>query len=301
MLYIAKLRAAAALVAAVTFVAGVLVWCGAGCTPAAPGNEEEPLLVLQPPDEGGKGAAKPMAPFEYEGRADVIAVGVMGRNVKQRGRTLIRLELTEILKGKQDLGPIAAADGTVPFGCLAPKNPKKFSQLYEQGTRVAVLLRKDPKAGWAIVNLSRLTEESEPKWRQRIEPFLAVLAAAQAEDPARRYQELLPGDGEILLSCAAYSALYRNPDPKAAEAVCRLLQKSAARTDMDRRRQGEYGNPANLVELLNRMCDRADAATIRHVRTEMKRAIDAYQGKKNYFYYENLVKAHEALAGKTEE
>jgi hypothetical protein len=49
------------------------------------------------------------------------------------------------------------------------------------------------------------------------------------------------------------------------------------------------------------MCDGADIATIRHIRKEMKRAIDAYQGKKTYSSYENLIKAHDALARKAEE
>ena len=193
----------------------------------APASKVDNLIVLEPLPPT-KFAGEPLPPFWYESQADVIAIAVMGETKPGGEQKVIRIEIVEVLKGKQQLGPFESADGLVPFGCIMPENPQRFSDMYRAGERVAVFLQKKA-GGWSTLQMTHLTGAREAPWKARVQPCLDVLLAADADDPKQRYAELLvvkdAATGKLRrgLNETAYYALLLNPDPRAAEFVREML------------------------------------------------------------------------------
>lgn len=227
------------LVACLLIAATVRMWMltDNGDDPAGAQPQDSQLIVLAPLDQSI--ASKPLPPFAYETRADVVAIAVMDAPQARDGRQVIGMNLVTVLKGGQQLGPLESADGVVPFGCIMPAHPNRSSDMYKPGERVAVYLQKNDD-GWATLQMTHLTEQNEFAWRQRVQPFLDVLLAAEADDPEQRYIELLIGRPEnggpdrvevevtAQLSESSYYALQSNPDPRAAAPLRDMLMASVS-------------------------------------------------------------------------
>lgn len=203
------------------------------------------LIVLSPPP--ARGAGKPLPPYWLEAQADVVAVAVMGKAESRGGRKVIRLELVEVLKGRQPSGPLESSDEVAVFGCIAPQRPESLTEMFRPGERVAVYLRKND-SGWSTLQMLHLTGDGEAEWKERVQPFFDVLLASTADDPAQRYAQLLAQGDKVHrrrnqatpgitanevsratsapqpgLTEASYYALFYNADPHAAASVRELL------------------------------------------------------------------------------
>jgi len=188
------------------------------------GPSADGLIVLAPVDQHG--ASAPMLPFTFESRADVIAIAVMGEPQSRGRQQVMRMELVEVLKGRQQVDPLESADGVAPFGCIMPKNPKRFSDMYKAGERVAVYLKKNGDE-WSTLQMTHLTEQYERQWEAGVRPFLDVLLASESDAPEQRYEELLVAQApRPQLTEASYYALNFNPDPRAAPLVRKMMLAS---------------------------------------------------------------------------
>lgn len=207
----------------IAVVACLLFMAGAGVTwTLFRGDTVDDLIVLAPVPEGS--LSKPRMPFSLEAEADVIAIAVMGRRHSRGGQPVIRMQLVEVLKGGQQVGPLESGDGFAPFGCIVPKNPRRFSDMYREGERVSVYL-KNADSGWSTLQMTPLTAENEPQWKADVELFLDVLLAPQTDDPEQRYEQLLAANtaGRPHLTDASFYALNANPDSRAAGVLRGML------------------------------------------------------------------------------
>lgn len=216
--------------------------------PRADEPESGVIVLGAPPKRAGAG--EPTPPYWMEGRADVIAVARVGKAISQRGQKLISLQIVDVLKGETNLKEIKTADGYPPFGCIPPRDPKTFSALFQEGARVAVYLSHDPKTGWQTIQMLAMDRDREKGWRDWLRPYLEMYSARHADDPAKRYRELLLPEDRIQLEMAQFWALQHDPDPQAAGTIREIFRRV-----LTQKLNIQMASPENLVRLLARMHD----------------------------------------------
>jgi hypothetical protein len=170
------------------------------------------------------------APFVDEAHADDIALAVVGEPLERDGKKLIRMKLFTVYKGRLPTGRFDADDQPVcHVECLMPQRLlDSRSKFLKPGARVALYLNHVPESGWSATSIRDLagTEES---WRKTVKRFCDVQMAAEVDDPAARYRELLAVDQPVLLDTAAYHALMYNPNIQALPMIRQHWQQSIAR------------------------------------------------------------------------
>ncbi|MGE3803963.1 MAG: zf-HC2 domain-containing protein [Gemmataceae bacterium] len=285
---------------------------------------EDGPQILSFPEVSDK-SSKPLPEYYYEQRAEVIAIGVMGRPFFHKGQKLLELKLLEILKGNPGGRDITSSDGIPPFGCIPPKDPKTFSELTKQGARVVVYLEHTARNGWRPLILDAIDAENEKRFRDRVQPYLDVVQAAEAKDPAARYRELILSGGKLKFGSAEYHALMHTGDRRAAPVVRELFALSIGPNAPSPREQ-YFLSPHALVALLGRlqdagsvelvlkyaprlpehervefvshlvpMCSAADAATVAAARAQVKMYVENYKGDRKQAAYQRLKETYDSL------
>jgi hypothetical protein len=176
---------------------------------------------------GGSSESGQNAPFGEEADADDIALAVVGETFERDGKKMIYMELLVVFKGRLPTGTFGAEDRPVyRVECSLPERLLGLrSQLFRQGSRVAIYLDHPPSGGWTAKSIRDLST-SEQSWRESVKRFCDVQMAAEADDPAERYRELLAVEQPLLLDDAAYHALMYTPSIHALPMVRQHWQRS---------------------------------------------------------------------------
>ena len=150
---------------------------GAGAAPSA-GVTSDGVVLLRGWPGAGQATSEPMHPWELELRADVIALGTVGRHFESDGRKLLRLTLGEVLKGEAELGAVFPRDVAPWFGCIPPPRPDVPSRRLAPGTDVLIYLHQDDAGEFSILSIGDV-----PEWTDGIRQFLRLHARIHSADP----------------------------------------------------------------------------------------------------------------------
>lgn len=245
----------------------------AGCQPQAPKETARPsvkstgapvsartrsnqlVLTLEEPDgaDGETGGAP--APFSSENSSKVILIATFARPTEREAtRKELRLDIEEVLRGRSivEKGELTVRDSPdwKLYACMEiPPGARHFSEQYAPGTCVGVFLKRTPELAWQVADMVSLEtgppDDTKAQWRRTILRFTAVAEAAQAEDPATRYAELLPGHP---LDEPTFYALAYNRHPAAVPHIREWLVNLAGMSPEEREKSGFHFN--SLMELL---------------------------------------------------
>ena len=173
------------------------------------------------------------------------------------------LEIEEVLRGKSlfEKGEVVVKDSPDwhRYACIEiPPNAQHFSDRFPAGTSVGIYLNEDPDHSWRVADMTSLEaqppHEVKARWRKRILRFTAVAEAAKADDPAARYQELLPGKP---LDESTFYALAYNRHTAALPHIRQWLIDLAAMSPEERKTSGLH-----LSSLMELLAGHHDAASI---------------------------------------
>ena len=210
--------------------------------------EIESLTLLGPPPESYADSSHSHSEIV---ESDVIAVGLMHRPFELDGKKMQRVDLTEFVKG--ELPPKNGNADEMPRMCGFPVTKRSWDPteeiIYEPGCSMAVHLKRRPMGDWVTVRLHELGRQ-EGRWQEWVRRFLEVYGACNAKDPATRYRQLLAPDDRAEIDLLDFDALWWNPDPRAADVVREIIQRSLATTG-----RPWAGKTRHPLELLSRMHD----------------------------------------------
>lgn len=193
-------------------------------------------------------------PSRMEFDADVIAVGVMGAPVQCGGERAVRLHVERVLKGVLFSESVNTQPPRKSFACCTTDEPDVPADLYREGTRTLIYLAGSEQAGWQVLRLRRLDEETERQELPRVQHGIEVAlgcravsgpdppAAAQAFELLLREQARLPiGDAHLPVLLALRDAA-RNLNPAERQRLDRTwvglltdYRPSARPTEAERR------------------------------------------------------------------
>jgi hypothetical protein len=220
------------------------------------------------------GGGIPPDPIGYLVRADVVALAVFRGASQHGGDNLTRLEIVDVVRGNVSAKEIEVVDSERggPVSFLPP-----VSKGLKDGARVGVCLVRDSSGRWTLSDVQLLAYPKQVEaWPRVGRRFFAVLDAAKADDPSRRYRELLPMDGEILLDLGASRALDWTKDPHAAEVLREMLRRVL---ESPRPLQSnDCARPEGLIRLLESMHD------TKSMELAMKYIASLPVGKRGYMY-----------------
>lgn len=280
---------------------------GFGCSPevtsdqtSADQNSEKPepesdaaclaqLLVLklvETEDASGGGGAP--APYSSENFSKIILIATVGEPTAQQAKEKeLPLVIEEVLRGVElmERGDVVLKDSPDwhRYACIEiPPNAKHFSDGFPPGTCVGVYLTENPDHTWQVADMASL-DDSPPRrvkddWRKEILRFTAVAEAPQADKPAARYKELLPGSP---LDQSTFYALAYNRHEAALPHIRQWLIDLAGMTVEERKSSGLH--LSSLVELL------APYHDVESIRPATKVAAELKIGER-YSYFEFLPK-----------
>lgn len=217
---------------------------------------EAPMLVLKLVESddvsGGEGAP---APYSSENHSKIILIATVGEpSAQQAEKKELPLVIEEVLRGTEliERGDVVVKDSPDwhKYACLEiPPNAKHFSDGFPPGSSVGVYLTENPDHTWQVADMTSLetstTRDVKAEWRKEILRFTAVAEAPQADDPAARYKELLPG---TTLDQSTFYALAYNRHEAALPHIRQWLIDLAGMTAEERKNSGLHFS--SLVELL---------------------------------------------------
>jgi hypothetical protein len=183
-------------------------------------------------DEPSAAAGAP-APYSDESMSDEFALGVVEEVVERKGRKYLPIKLNQVFLGRLPAGPFLAEDKPViQIECsLPPRDLGLRSQLYKPGTNVVVYLSRDEDDPWVVNSIVPITPGQEMYWRQRLQMFADIILAGEAEDPEKRFRELLVmgPDGGL----PNYYAIAIFPHPAARPVVRDLWRQRVKKHPLD--------------------------------------------------------------------
>jgi len=168
-------------------------------------------------------------PWELAREADIVVAATFRGSYRKGKDNLVRLEIVDVIKGSEYCSPkdeIKAVDNKRPADTPGRFFPA-FSENLREGDRLGACLNRGSFGRWELRDVDRLADErSVERWTYNVRRFFTVFATAKAEDPAKRYRELLPLDGPILLDAGARGALERTRDRHAAPILREMLRRA---------------------------------------------------------------------------
>lgn len=215
--------------------------------------------TARPPDNGAPASAdllivggwpdptvvrETLLPLSLEAWAEVIAVGRVHEPFLRNGRRLLKLELTEIIKGRTAAGTLFPGDSQPWLGCLPPATVPRPSERFPPGSEVLIYLDDEPGEGLSILGIWPLGEgRSIESVRRYVEIEASFL------DPEADFTDLLPADGT--LDHVTHWALYHSyPTSDSLRPALRAMLEHAA-AQLDRGQRVGMDHLANLLYQLS--------------------------------------------------
>lgn len=188
--------------------------------------------------------SEPMLAWSLESQATVIAVGKVHEPVERGGRTLLKLELVEVLKGQAAVGEMFPENSQPFMGCNPPESIPTPSESFPPGTKALVYLHQPAGAkALTILQLMPLRDEGH---LPQIKKYVELEAALRQKTPD--WGALLPPDG--IVDRLTLRALDNSRTKNAGPALRAMFESTIA--DLEGGDSSRASHLGNLVNVLNR-------------------------------------------------